>query len=414
MESLNVNQFTLTAKQRKRIADLERESFTRECQRMGIEPSQFEDFLLTISKKSIRQTIAQVSKANPHVDCAELFADDPMLNAPDWWSFKAVQLNLDAQRVFEQIMSCAHRLPIDHAYVQRTALALGIIQKGQANSPMLLAFLQAIPRVCLYGLEFNAFVDPTLDGTLPYVGVYEHLISSCEGFIELVLKYVLWHDSARDRAELVDRDECRRRGADRIFIDALSACLNYAAERQDAAIWDKRLSISTGEPQLQLPLRMAVGGSVEFAWFHEYGHLLRGHIERPHSHQLEFEADEFAFMVLSLDQDGGSDSETVSWWKVMGGLSLLFLLAILEKILGQGPSLSHPPGVERMASLFLHMTQSAAEFFVKYIICANELCGATLKECWAIDVDMGDDVIDSILALSPRGSVGQRPDPNKR
>lgn len=409
----NVKQFTLTATQEERIADLQRDSFNGACQDMGVNPSQFQDFLLMVSKEKIRRAIDQVSKANPHVDAGTVSANDPLLSAPDWWSFKGMQLTLDAQRVFDHMMSCADKLPIDHAYLQRTARALGISDQEHDDSQFLLCFLQAIPRVCLYGVKFNAFVDPTLDGSLPYVGVYEHLISSCEAFLELVLKQVLWHDSARESAEFVDHDECGRRGTDRIFIEALSTCLNCAMQKRDAMLLDEGLALSTGEPQLQFPLVMALGGSAEFAWYHEYGHLLRGHLERPSCQQLEFEADEFALMVLSLTQYGGKASDVVSWWHVMGGVSVLLLLGIVEKILGQGPSMSHPLGVERIASFLSHMSGSAAELFVRYICCTNEVCRATLKHYWGLDVDMSDEVIDCLLARVRRGTDGQRPNSKK-
>jgi len=126
-------------------------------------------------------------------------------------------------------------------------------------------------------------------------------------------------------------------------------------------------------------------GSMQMVWFHELGHLFRGHLELSQSHAIEFEADHFAFAALAQTEH----YKLREFYLGLGALTPLVLLDIMETIDGSTEGRSHPSAKRRLnaALTFLRRVNPAmARNGHKFLLAVAALCNPTLQKNWGVSI----------------------------
>lgn len=128
-------------------------------------------------------------------------------------------------------------------------------------------------------------------------------------------------------------------------------------------------------------------GAQHFVWHHEFGHLLRGHLERRPSHQVEREADEFAAAVTL------SKGVNQAFWESVGVVFLFLSLRIVEQRNGTSANQTHPPIRERLMA-FVGLSGPHQELLVRLTNSATAACNEVLEETWGFRITWADSQSD--------------------
>jgi hypothetical protein len=374
------NQIQLAPSLRQSLKDLEEHSFREYCQKMGFSPKEHERLLLRIAKEEI-ETILRMSGVDNPATISQIREEiKELLSATDWWEFKRLQIKSQAESVAGAIAKRAPSLPIDWVYLKSVSNELGIPSPTPRNTKSIISFVLAVPHLQVYGTEFNAFVSKETTLDLPCVSVYEHLIVAIEHFLDVVMNAII-QITREGKASVAEPTVLRERGRNSSFVKACSECLDMILCRRDVVVHDNNLCISRSLPEMQLPFRLMAGGATDFVWNHEYGHLLMGHLLLGASHKVEFEADMFAWKTLSSRYD---DHDSAPFWYLLGGLSLLTVLTIVELILKDDPSPTHPSAQSRLNVILSHIGKPESSHFLMYLLAILMVCEETVAQAFGV------------------------------
>lgn len=347
--------------QQERLRELERRSFYEYCERMGYDPSQHEAAILNLAKQELRRILETAEQRLGRAPTAAQIHAQILLATPDWWSFKRLQRKAELEALAGHIAGLESTLPINWDYLGGIAREFNL-DPPQASSPRsLCSFLSAIPHVCRYGTRFNAFVgrETLIDG-LPCICVYEQLIAAAEAFLDVVMRQVL-RPSGAGRVSVVDENQWERIGSQPAFRAACRSAIEMVLARTDVAVNEADHTLSGSWPEMQLQWLLMSSGAADFVRWHEYGHLLMGHLLSEPGHSLEFEADHFAYEVVA---NSYAKTAGASFWSKVGALGVLVMILLIELIEQRPPSKTHPPAQKRIAALLRDGKDESINLFI--------------------------------------------------
>jgi hypothetical protein len=246
-------------------------------------------------------------------------------------------------------------LPIDWRYIEALSAGLDLKIRKDDRPRWCAELLEGTPTVRLFELDFNAFatVHARL-GNRPCICMYDHLMFACYWVLEFLYAYVFRdRDPAAQGFRIPSGEKLRERGRQPAFVDE---CVNYLKllyrRKSPAFVPEGGTRFSRVSPQVFWHFSAAVAGACDFVWHHECAHLLMGHLEIGPCHQVEFEADDFAWSVIRATNYNGP---ALSPWYRIGAVSMLTLIAVLDLIAGSD-SATHPPGTARLSRIFARLT----------------------------------------------------------
>lgn len=190
-------------------------------------------------------------------------------------------------------------------------------------------FLKALPAAYLFNHEFNAFLDWT-DTACPPAIYYNLLLQYA--ITELCkisgLKLMTWYAPEAFPSDMPIPDTPLFDSAIKELMSCvLDGQMFYEAVLPPVSVLDPRIYVSV------VSLEICAQNVVSF---HEYGHLLLGHIERSHTPALEFEADVFALQLISKSGFPNREHAIASVFAIMNVLEMEY-----------GVSTLHPSSVDR-------------------------------------------------------------------
>ncbi len=123
-----------------------------------------------------------------------------------------------------------------------------------------------------------------------------------------------------------------------------------------------------------------VSGAQDFVYYHELGHLLMGHLAIGQSQRVEFEADQFARLVVGNTH---TDNEGAYGWRVVGAAIPLVLLAVLAAKAGNSSgSPTHPASRERVLAFARSFKEPNASLILAYARGIAAACNPALERWW--------------------------------
>jgi hypothetical protein len=347
---------------------------------LNCDPISLEAFLLSRSKEELRISIEAVEKANGRSFPAMWNEAKEALESNDWWAFNHLKHTIVVKHLFDQIVTSASTLPIDWEYLGGIAREFELTTPSPSSPESLRKMLWSIPHIYQYINDFNAFVGrETLIGNLPCVCIYENLLTASQFFLDIVMRQVLRLDSPY-KAELLAVDELENVGSQPGFITVCRSVFDMILGRKEWASIEPSYLLSRSWPEMQLPCHLMFFGATDFVRLHEYGHLLRGHLLKQQTYDIEFQADEFAFNA------GGSiyaKLRGASIWSKIGAMGILTIIAFIEMIEHHSSSKTHPLAQQRLIAL----TRSGGEeshilfIYVQAMLC---VCRKTIESEYGV------------------------------
>ncbi|MCJ7761269.1 hypothetical protein MUP59_09055, partial [Candidatus Bathyarchaeota archaeon] len=268
----------------------------RLCRRVKRDPAEYEQLILTTTKSNLRELIA--GHKSPELTEWHSRETDELLNAPDFWTFKRIQKERETQDIIRHICKNMQTLPIAYSYMAGLCRQLNISMPRSEDSSSLNSFLDSIPVVILFDLTFNAFVEEKtlVDGVIPCVCMYELLITASDFFIDFTLAAAISFVSGMARS--TEQWRCRELGAQPSFQEELKQCIDLVLG-MSVSVDLKYGDLLRSNPDMLLPFMIMSAGASRFVWYHEYGHLLMGHLNVGACHEVEFAADRFAWFLMN-------------------------------------------------------------------------------------------------------------------
>lgn len=374
----------LTPQQREQIAATERASFMQMCKRAGVPSDEYERGALRGLQREVEQTL-QALMAWCDTDGGESGFDE-ILRTSDFWVARRLVTESRRASIVDNIIEAVDELPINDKYVDRLARALSPDEctPKQSVGHAVRVLLRLVPTISLFGGEFNARVwkESVFDG-MPCVCVYETLHAT-----------VAW------MANVLTLALVRGEPAQGVWPANAAACAQVATDPSHMELCHKSFDLVAGtaltiqgpieytamseqSPEWTAIHRLIEAGAQGFVWYHEFGHLLLGHFDRRPSHDIENEADSFAFSLLhhQFSEDGWLE------WGCFGAVITMFTLVVLEASRGQRHCSSHPPAETRLRRL-LSWAEEHVDSKVVSELARNLaiVCNPTLEQKWGFSV----------------------------
>lgn len=232
-------------------------------------------------------------------------------------------------------------------------------------------------------MRFNASVAISAGHlSTPFVVFYDLLNAALNNLI-LVLLQIVGDWRADNTFDVVGPDEAQLRSRESPFNEGLILSLQFLfCDSAVINLPEPALSF-VGERRKILPMLLAaVDGAQSFVWFHEYGHLLKGHLRRRPSPTIEFEADDFAIVVTG----NPTQKKGLSSWAFLGVVFLFLALIAIEERNGGGAHESHPPARERLQRL-LQRIERSNRVFTRTAMSAAAALNTVLEAKWDFRVE---------------------------
>jgi len=235
----------------------------------------------------------------------------------------------------------------------------------------------------LFDLEFNSFIEERtlVDGVIPCISIYDQLTVASDVFIDLVFAAAMSIRSGRVVPTELER--CREIGSRPSFQEEFRQCMHMVLGKCDRANlrYDNLLRSS---PDTSFLFMVMSAGASRFAWYHEYGHLLMGHLAVGACPEVEFEADHFAWLLVN-HQFGKTSS--VAAWSCLGALALILVAGFLESASGVSQTRTHPPATSRIEALLATLNERDRNGLQEYLNAAVAICSPALSRFWSARID---------------------------
>lgn len=372
----------LTPTQKARLRARELKSFLRACRRQGYDPDERREMLLEFTKADLRRFLDSVRATDE--PAAREFEESmrSIFEADDY--FTASELLFEDQRkaLIEDLVITAPRLPINFAYLKELARQIGLREPTPEDPSSLEQFLLSIPTIILFDLEFNAFVNrDTLIDSIPCVSIYDPLLITLDAFSDLILPAIIsFHpDGTVDPAT---PEQVTAYASNPDFQDACSSCLEVIFGQTDRPLTPTYdLLMSHKSTQWHRHQALVLTGAHYFVNYHEYGHLLMGHLAIPPSWRVEYEADYFANTMIAR----GPQTKPGQEWKAIGAILTIVLLAIIE---AKYPVTSNtqPPASLRLKMFIDCWGEPLRTVYRDYARAIALACNETLMTRWGVAV----------------------------
>jgi hypothetical protein len=341
-QSLIVNPY---AKQQETI---EVASFERFCKKLGVSPQEkMTEYLRNMKEENLKckNEFKSLGKEVPvRADLEDALARD------DYWGAIHALTDEDKIDCVTSIASNAGPGWYNYPYLERLARQQNLPapkQDTSINSFLnLMQLMLWVPHINLFEMEVNAFFFYNDSDTgIPFLCVYEHLITTIVGFSQIVFP-AIFNTQEDGSLELASPEIIQRRAQDIEFMRACRSVLDIIFCKAAEATVERRSFGHTADNWYYITT--ASTSAQLFVWYHEYGHFLRGHADIGPCHRAEYEADEFATHMLF--KEGKVDPNLIQW-KCIGIAIVFSILIILNKHRGTSVSDSHPTPSERVERL---------------------------------------------------------------
>ncbi|MBN1937457.1 MAG: hypothetical protein JW934_22560 [Anaerolineae bacterium] len=334
---------SLSGSQKTRLATLQKSSFYHFCKMHGYAPAEHEEFLLQLVKNDLQR----IATAQGY-DSYNQYPDDmkSVIDSTDYWTVTSNEHKRRASQIAEDIVKVQDLLPINWDYVRNLADELEI---GYANKDELIRnVITALPHIPMFEVDFNAFVGKELLlDNIPCVCVHESLPTASRSLIDVLSNGMFHFNPDRNGVELRNPAELMEIGRKQWFMEACKTCMDMVLGRSTGGYLEREACASLSIPELFLPIRTMTATAHYFTWFHEYGHLLMGHLQRDPCHEIEYEADAFALRIVEATASNDLRGPYVRF----GAFSLLTILHLIETVENVKESISHPPAKKRISRL---------------------------------------------------------------
>ena len=376
-------QLLLTPKQYSALHTEERTSFAQLCKMIGVSSHDREAILFDIIVKEYEKEVAYCTDYAPSVAASLRDRFAPLIEKGDFWELFRMSVAQYRDDVVAELSKQSSSLPINYPYLRRLATQLDFVVPELNNIHGLKELLSSWPWISLFDMNLNAFAQRSRQGPLagiPILCVYEQLFVSIRAFAEVFTRVVLT-DPITPAALSTVRSVANNPEFMRVCADSLSIVFCKSPE----------LRLSPEYPGLSkwteyggsLQGLVSVGGTF-FVWFHEYGHVLRGHFDISHSLELEHEADDFAARTLAgfMSSASAPDRFFANW----GVVVVFVIIAIVEASQGKETSHTHPPALDRMKRTIRTLDRDSSRLtqLAQSLIAA---CNPTLSRYWGCVVD---------------------------
>lgn len=371
----------LEENQLRTIEKWEHSSFINFCKGSGYHPKDYEKRVLENSKKNLRLFINNIN--NEKIRKTYMDGSEDLLTANDFWEYKKRQKDTEAKAIINHIINNYMHIHVDEQYVLGLCKELNISTPKTLDAAFLKRFLESIPVVILYTCQFNAFVEKryVIDEKIPCVFMYDHLLVAVGLFIDFVFQKTITIDSKM--ALPTDFKICNQIGKQSSFQNSIKQIIDMVLGKTDQ-FWTDYENMFSSNPKMSLQYAALIAGATRFVWYHEYSHLLMGHLSSPKEKWRidEFNADLNAMRLL-YHHYGTDDSFQLSFWESLGMLSTIYLIVLIGKILYISESKTHPPPIERLHVLIGQMPESSAKILADYFNPVMEICNPTLERFYS-------------------------------
>lgn len=356
----------------------ERKRFGDYCRLLKMDPAESERIIIKGIKKELQYVLSKRDTSYSR-DAVELFQVLQQRN--DLFEIKHVISALTRDRHIRRIMDILPELNINTSYINGLAVLFHI--SGNDTEVLftesLKNLLYGIPLVHLFDLQFNAFVKGQSEiAGFPCICVYETLKTVTHSFSDLVLPIIIKDENG---FELNSREFAKWDYENPIFKFGLGNCLGMLQG-------DEIFGIEMGPNVTSHKMKFGyiyhdfiTSGAQDTVWYHEFGHLLLGHLKVRECHEIEYGADAFAFHLIPKRNSNHPEENLCRW---IGAGLLFVLLAVQELLLQLGYSKSHPPAISRLSKMLICARENMPNS--KYLILRDvlqwsvEICDPTLME----------------------------------
>jgi hypothetical protein len=334
----------LTQEQREAIRAVEVASFEEHCKQHGHNIETYAAMCL----EDIKQHSQSIIDNNRDVLVEEGAHDvilfyERLASATDFWNATELLATSQRHRIIDEIVDNATHLPINQSYLTQLALDLRLIPPARERPETLRDFLLAIPVIEMWGYEFGAYLEgrSTIYG-LPCICVFHHLGSVSNLFFNVVMPVLFQVEGETIYLRAIP--EISTLAAEPGFTKALKGVLDMLYGVSYRVEIDGIHHFQCLYPHLDDQFFMLSAGAQDFVWFHEYGHLLLGHLTVGACQQLEYEADRLASSICAeISKRNGLYG--------IGMIIIVMMLMIMETQEGTEGTPSHPMAAMRLLNV---------------------------------------------------------------
>ncbi len=371
--------FNLSTDQKESINEFVRNSFISFCDRCGHDPHSYNEYHLKMLKYRNACILKELDPDT--IQFRESY--EKIFLSNDLLECRSIEHELRRSFLANDIISTCKFIKLPKDYFKKLHYRNINSDDFKLDDAFLEQVVTTVPIYSSFEPKFNAFVTSSslLLGDVPAICVNEQLLAVCDVFVHYTFPKIF---NFGERSKPIKQDLAKELGNNPDNIMSLEN------------IFRMLIGVSGTAPSpeneknvaLNMTLSLVVESSVQFVWYHEFGHFLLGHLESSHSHKNEFEADSFAYQTLL---HVASDIYGVGkFWVLFGGIVPLLLIDLLEKILRIESQSSHPSGIDRIDS-WLQLTkrvvnQRQFSLIIEFIQSLYEFCKPTIKKNYSIEL----------------------------
>ncbi len=347
--------FSLNPSQQAILTIKEHTSFLQHCQTNGWVPSAkekefYEQYIqdthrqIKNLKKSIRQSNNQKIGKN---EIDEIIAGSftPLLNTKNYWELIHWVNSQRQQQLVEAIVPNAAKLPINYSYLSKLAAQMGLPSPSSNSTKELETLMLVIPTMNIYELNFNAYVGKeSIVGGIPCICTYTVLPGLIDYFVNIFLSGMVSPDSGD--MNMASNEHVIAFASKPEFVASCTSGIQALHGKFADVICCPETYFSHSHPHKARVYMDVLIGASHFVCFHEFGHLLLGHLDSEYTSQQEFDADNFAARVVLSEC---SDRKQLNS-RIVGIMIVFNMIAILETISAINDGI-HPPVLNRVQAL---------------------------------------------------------------
>jgi len=242
--------------------------------------------------------------------------------------------------------------------------------------------LMQIPLIYRQDLEFNAFISRAWpDSPVPFISVNNLLLKSHDIFSVQMATQLLEETQVDGYATAF-----KMRSDDKVITNSKESSTIFNIFSITEFMLGRTPHLLRFDPDHDgetVFSHVTAPPAINFVKFHEYGHLMFGHLERPWTKDMEFQADAYAAIYINKMLEGKKDVET---YGLFIGLCSLFMLMLISEKVNPVKNHEYPTTFERIQSLILCFPMHNRKPFV---LIWNKLVKAvwhTINASYQIDV----------------------------